>query len=232
MTLSELAFACFLYNRFTDSDKAYLLLLKKTGGCTDLCDAKHRQALLEWLNQWGCRQFARRHHGLASRSILSWHGKHGKGLFPSNKNLWELNDQELISATVAFGALSGKIASYRTKSNGSPVTVTVGPTGAAKILFAVRPRALPPWDDPIRRFFGYDASKEGYLSYLRETRTMLEKLAISCEMNGLSLAELPKELGRPNSTLPKLIDEYHWVAVTRGCSLPSSDILQRWLGWG
>ena len=66
MTLSELAFACFLYAHFTDYDDSYLSFLQVTNHHPDFVNSKHRKALLTWLNQWGCRQFAVEYHELAS----------------------------------------------------------------------------------------------------------------------------------------------------------------------
>lgn len=230
MTLSELAFACFLYSRLTDYDNSYLHFLRITDGSPDLSNREHRKALLVWLNQWGCRQFALKYHEHASAEILSWHNEYGSTLFPGDRNVWELSEPELASVGAAYESLSSRIASYRTRNRNSR-PVSVGPTGAAKILFAIRPRALLPWDDSIRKSLGYDNSQVSYLSFLRSVKSVLEELATSCQRNGFQLADLPRQLGRPNSTVPKLIDEYYWVTTTKKCSPPDSDTFQRWANW-
>lgn len=134
MTLSELAFACFLYSRLTDYDNSYLLFLQSTNGSPDLSNPEHRKALLAWLNRWGCRQFALEYHEHASGEILSWHNEYSSTLFPRDRNLWELSEPELASAGAAYESLSSRIASYRARDRNS-FAVSVGPTGAAKILF-------------------------------------------------------------------------------------------------
>lgn len=230
MTLSELAFACFLYNGGTDYDNSYRIFLEVTEGSPDLSSSEHREALLVWLNQWGCRQFALKYHEQASGEILSWHNEYSPTLLPRNRNLWEITEAELASAGAAYESLSSRIASYR-KRRGKVVPVSIGPTGAAKILFAIRPRALLPWDDSIRESLGYDDSQASYLSFLGSVKSLLEELATSCERNGFQLADLPRLLGRPHSTVPKLIDEYHLVTITKNCSPPDSDTLQRWANW-
>ena len=46
-----------------------------------------------------------------------------------------------------------------------------------------------------------------------------------------TLADLPRRLGRPQSTLPKLVDEYYWVTITRDCKPPDPHTLERWVAW-
>lgn len=230
MALSELAFACLVYGGLTNYDESYLGFLKNTGGSVDLGNSDHRKALLTWLNRWGCRHLAHSHHEHASVELLSWHNEYGSTLFPRDRNLWELSEQELTSAGAAYEALSSRIASYR-KRNGGRSPVRFGPTAAAKILFAIRPGALLPWDKAIRKSRGYDNSRASYLSFLSSAKSVLEELATSCQRNGFQLADLPRVLGRPHSTVPKLIDEYYWVTITKNCSPPDSDTFQRWASW-
>jgi len=230
MKISELAFACFLYGWMTDYDHSFLQFLQSTRNSPSLRNPKHRKALLIWLNQWGCRQFAVKHHDMASEDILTWHNEYSSHLISKDSNLWELTETEFSSVGRAYQSLSSRVASYRTiKENTFPVTV--GPTGAAKILFAIRPKAFPPWDAPIRESLGFDDSPDSYISYLKSIKSILENLAISCQKNGFQLGELPKQIGRPNSTIPKLIDEYFWVTITKNLSLPEPDTFQRWSKW-
>jgi hypothetical protein len=42
---------------------------------------------------------------------------------------------------------------------------------------------------------------------------------------------IPGMLGAPNSTLPKLLDEYHWVTITRGHRIPTCEELHQWARW-
>jgi len=230
MTLSELAFACLVYGGLSDYDESYLRFLKKTEGSVDLGNADHREALLVWLNRWGCRQFAKSWHQHASAELLSWHNEYGSTLFPRDRDLWELSEQELASVGHASGSLSRRIASYR-KRNGGSSPVEFGPTGAGKILFAIRPRALLPWDNAIRKGLRYDDSQASYLSFMRYAKSVLDELARSCQRHGFQLADLPGLLARPHSTVPKLIDEYYWVTITKNCSPPDSDMFQRWANW-
>lgn len=79
--------------------------------------------------------------------------------------------------------------------------------GAAKTLFALRPSLCAPWDDYTLSQLGFDRSAASYSSYLRHVLSQLQAAAAQA---GVSIAELPALVGRPDSTPPKLIDEYYW----------------------
>lgn len=230
MRLSELAFACFLYERFADYDKSYHNFLQKTNSSPDFNIPEHRQSLLTWLNKWGCRQFSLEYHELASEKVSFWYNKYGDSLFHKDSNLWELTESEFALVGDAYESLSNLTASKRTR-NGTTFSVSIGPTGAAKILFALRPKALPPWDEPIRKKLGYDKSRYSYIKYLKKISGILEKLEKLCQKNGFQLIDLPTKIGRPNSTVPKLIDEYYWITITNNCSLPEAETFKRWADW-
>ncbi len=103
--------------------------------------------------------------------------------------------------------------------DGRPSIVTVGATGAAKILHALRPKVLPPWDDPIRAALGLDGSRDSYLVYLADVQENVR--GIEAEAAALGITNVPMALGRPRSSLPKMIDEYYWITLTRGHAPPS-----------
>lgn len=230
MNLSDLAFACYVYGSLGDFDQSYAAFLDATGHSPDLTIAAHRDAVIEWLRSWGCRQFAIEYHDTASRELLAWHEQFGPELLGCEVKLWEVSHADFEVLAKVFNALSRLPASYR-EARGDRRPVSVGPTGAAKVLFAVRPKAVAPWDDPIRRSLGYDSSARSYVAYLRRIRSTLEDLSAECERNGLRLEDLPAALGRPQSTLPKLIDEYYWVTITKGCAPPGPELLVTWSQW-
>jgi hypothetical protein len=182
------------------------------------------------LNQWGCRQFAIKYHELASSEILSWYAQFNSTLFGQEKNLWELTEDEINSVGPAYEVLSKKRASFR-KGKENTASVSVGPTGAAKILFTIRRNALIPWDVSIRSYYRYDGSSTSYLAYLHCVKSILKELKNACNRDGFTLEQLPNRLRRIHSTVPKLIDEYHWVTITNHCSPPTQDIFQKWARW-
>lgn len=229
MKISELAVATYLYECFTGEDEGYRKFLNATQRRFDLAKPASRDALINWLNNWGCRQFALEHHALASQELLKWHKQFGRKLPPLHAKLWKLTDSQLDRCAEPFNSLASKRASVRRTKRGSS-NVKIGPTGAAKILFAIRPDIFPPWDDPIRKKAGYRGS-DGYARFLKETKQLVLDLKGQCERSNIAIENLPKILNRPLSSVPKLIDEYYWVTITKGCRLPPLERLRNWARW-
>jgi hypothetical protein len=48
---------------------------------------------------------------------------------------------------------------------------------------------------------------------------------------GVSVAVLPELVERPNSSPPKLVDEYNWVVKTKRMPPPAPEELLRWAEW-
>src|SRR3972149_10000521 len=152
MKLFQLAYACRIYGGLTLFDAGYHTLLDKTGGKLNFGDPSHVKALLVWLNSWGCRQFAVDYHNLAIESIRGWAERWESRLPGGVMTLDRLLDKEIKEAVDAYADISKCLASRRSR-DGNLYDVQVGPTGAAKILFATRPRVFSPQDDPIRAHF-------------------------------------------------------------------------------
>lgn len=231
MKLGDLAFACYIYSHISDYDKSYRRLVNETKPHLDPHSERHQMILLEWLNEWGCRQFAKEYHSLAAREIEEWYEGIGSQLFPPHKTLLSFTDNHFALAEYAYARLVNRTASYRELSDRGESRVEIGPTGAAKILFALCPDALPPWDDPIRAELGLDGSAPSYCTYLRDVRELLEDLSRACNEQGFSIDDLPEIIGRPESSLVKLIDEYFWVTISRRCPPPSDCDVMRWAKW-
>lgn len=219
-----------MYGASSGFDKSYIDFLKATGYQPDLNLSEHRKELLIWLNSWGCRQFAIEYHEQASKEILSWYNKHKTDLPVPTKNLWEMTQSEFTSVGLAYESLSKRTASIRTKKSNTS-SISIGPTGASKILFAIRPKALIPWDGKIRQHHNHGNDRESYIAYHRAVIRMLEILKQQCQNYGLQFIDLPKIFDRPYSSIPKLIDEYNWVTITNNCPAPSSETLLLWVKW-
>ena len=231
MRLAELAFACHVYAPMTDYDNSYYHFRRETHPQLDLKNNQHRIALIEWLNAWGCRQFALAYHDLASQEIHSWYRLFDACLFSPGKSLLDLTGSDLELVEQAYEKLVDRTASMRKRPRGGQTEVTIGPTGTAKILFAFRPDALIPWDEPIRHHFQLGDSAHAYVEYLHIVRKNLEELDQACEELGYRLSGLPELLNRSTSSLTKLIDEYFWVTISRGCATPDSADLLKWAAW-
>lgn len=225
--LGDLAFSSYIYCRSTKYDCRYQEFISRVGGDICLSDPSHGAALLKWLNGWGCRQFAVDQHTAASRRLLQWSAEYADHLPPPGERLDALDDKTLARVAYAYEALRPLTASVRKDG----VRMTVGPTGAAKIMFALRPRQLPPWDDPIRAVLGYKGDMDSYFQYLLSVQNTIRRLHLQLESVGLDEQAFSALIDRPDVTLPKLIDEYMWMTVTRGFEPPTKTALQHWLSW-
>jgi hypothetical protein len=139
-------------------------------------------------------------------------------------SLDRLGDDELDVLAKAYGALAELAAGFRAARR-EPIAVRFGATAAAKALYALRPEACPPWDEPIRAHHGWDGSAASYRAALGRASAELAEAAASA---GVSVAQLPALIGRPESSPPRLLDEHDWVRVTRGHEPPAPEELERW----
>jgi len=214
ITIQELAIACYLYAKFTKDDVSYRQLCDLIKGSLNLSEPEHRNALIEWLRRWGCRQFVRSYTELASQELMQWYSNYEKRLFPQDTFLWKTKSDELNEEIPQlFDSLMKLTVSFRQNGN-KESPVRVGLTGAAKILFALRPNFFAPWDDPIRR----KLRLKTYVEYLEVVKSKLFELEKECNAVGFDLAELPGRLNREVSSVPKLVDEYYWVTITKKCN--------------
>ncbi|MDI6805001.1 MAG: hypothetical protein QME58_14390, partial [Bacteroidota bacterium] len=186
--------------------------------------------IIEWLNDWGCRQFAIEHHELAKQELLNWHIEFSNQLPVPTANLWELNENDYETLRRAYDSLVNRTASQRRRGNNQTI-VRFGPTGAAKILFSLRPNTYAPWDEPIRDSLGLNGSADSYIEYLQTINALLNELRPTCEQHGFTLSELPNRLLRPHSSVPKLIDEYYWMTITQNWQPPTSETFRNWADW-
>lgn len=204
------------FGRLAGDDRSTARLRGATGGEIDLEVAAHRIALLDWLRSWGCRHLRVADTRRSSTALAAWWRAHRDRLPPPIRALTELSEAELADAAAAFGALATAPAAWRAAAPGR-VGVTFGETAAAKALHAIRPLALPPWDAPIRDALGLGASAsatpaERYGVYLEGTAAALRRLAARLHTD---VAGVPAKLGRPDSSPPRLVDEYLWMRVNR-----------------
>lgn len=119
----------------------------------------------------------------------------------------ELQEHELESLKPIIVGLFSKFAEI------------VGSTGASKALHILAPSFFVMWDNSIREHYGLKGDAESYFEFLKkmrlETCEAVESYSKDRGINDYSRAreELEKELEKP---LLKVIDEYNWLAFTRG----------------
>lgn len=221
VTLFEIAFASAIFSALDQNDKSYHQFVECTGGFPDLNFPEHRIHLLKFLRRWGCRQFENDSEGEDSEKIHSWYRDHETEIISKNKDLLELTEEDLALVSAIYDSLRTVQVSR----------MTVGHTGAAKILFAIRPHSLVPWDGAYRKKLKYKDSGSEYARHLNEVKYLVNELKIQCTKNRFSIEDLPEQLGRSYATVPKLVDEYFWVTKTRGYKLPDSSQVQFWIDW-
>jgi len=228
--LHELAFACRIYGTLTGYDSSLAKLRRTTGQNLDPRDPVDQEYLFGWQNHWGCRQFSTAHHAsVAAPSLTAWADEWLMRLPPASTTLETIDPAQIDLIGHAYGDLRARQAGTRTRRNGLISHVEYGPVGAAKTLFALRPNLCPPWDDYTQSRLGFDRSAASYARYPHHVRTQLQAVAAQA---GVAIAQLPALVSRPESTPPKLIDEYHWVTITRNFTPPTHDELAQWLSLG
>lgn len=219
MNLFELEYGCRLYGQLTTYDASLQRFRERVAPALDPWRPEHRASLFEWLNSWGCRQFALEHHATtASGSFIKWANLWLSRLPSLNVHLTDLTATEIRECAAAYDALRRATASQRTLSDGRRALVTFGPTGAAKTLFALRPNVVPPWDAPIRAALGFSGDLGSFRLYLTGVAAQLRALALEADT---PVSNLPALVARPASSPPKLIDEYNWVVITKGLVPPT-----------
>lgn len=233
MNLTELAFACYIYKRMTNYDKSYQSFLRETSPQLDLNCKDHRMSLLKWLNAWGCRQFKKKYHEHASEQIREWYQSNGAQLFAHKETLLALTASELAEVQRVYDDLFSRNISERKKKNSDEYEwVKVGPTGTAKILYALRPNALIPWDIPMRKRFNLsEGSGKDYISYLEIVKSHIQELEQECQKQGFDITDLPARLDRVSSSIVKMIDEYFWITITNDCPIPAKGENLCWESW-
>lgn len=229
----DLASASYLYESMTDY--AGSLHTFRTGigigDDLDLCKEDHRQALLEFLNAWGCRGLAVDWHWLALAELERWYPRARKRLEGFDCSLSDATARSQRDLAAAFDELSTAKVAERT-SRGRQVSVSFGPTAAAKTLFVLRPSLFPAWDAKIRDTCGYGRDGESYARYVEHVHDKIDESKQHFRQCGFALETLPQVLGREGyTTLVQLFGDYYWVTLTREVRLRGRDEVSQWLSW-
>ncbi len=206
------------YAIVTAYDGSLLRLKRRIGTVVELEKADHRSSLLTWLRQWGCRHLSLASDATSSAALLSWAQEWVPLLPDPGQLLTDLSPDNIVALAVAYGQLGETVAGERRLAAGV-ARVTFGPTAAAKTMYALRPNSCAPWDDPIRHALGMADNDAAYRAYLQLIAQALTK---SADRAGVAVVDLPSLVGRPNSSPPKLIDEYLWMRITRGVTRDAS----------
>src|SRR5215475_6932072 len=200
------------YGAVTGYDVSFRRLTRSTGDHLDLRSETHRVAVIDWLRAWGCRHLRRTDTDRTAEALKLWWVEWGEALPAQETALTDLTDPGLLVVEQAYDALRAAPAAGRSLK-GRDIDVVFGDTAAAKVMFAARPNAFLPWDDPIRLAFGWWGGGAAYVQLLRLSASALGGLA---NRLATSVSDLPEILHRPESSPPKLVDEFLWIRITKG----------------
>ena len=194
-------------------DRSLTKLHALSGPQVDLARLDAPEAVLDWLRSWGCRHLRRADTRRSAEALRSW-WEHSRSEIPTaGVPLTDLDLDDIAGLSRAYEALARLPAAGRTTARGE-VDVRFGDTAAAKTLFAIRPEAVPPWDEPIRVAFGLRVvDAERFARFLQAVQEAVGGLATRFSV---AVSDLPSALGRPTSSAVKIIDEYLWIRITRG----------------
>ena len=211
-TLASLARVLPKYGKFT-FDRTLEAARKDIGGHPDLADPEQAKRLRMWLNQWLCRiGYPGTGNDVFVDSLSIWWDSAKDTLPPENKRLAVLADAELQAASSAYGDLYIRSAAISKTGR----IRRVGPTAAAKLLYFVRPCAVTAWDMAISIRTGGGRDQAAFLRHLTICRGWAASLEAEGREPGLTPTQIGPYLGRPASSVAKLIDEWLYATITGG----------------
>jgi hypothetical protein len=183
------------------------------GSQPDPANPEHAKRLRIWLNQWLCRiGYPGLGDDLFADSLATWWRAFKDTLPPQSHGLAQLTDFQLRTVSDAYAGLYVRQAAIGRTGR----IRRVGPTGAAKLLYFIRPAAVTAWDNAIslRTAGGRDGA--AFLKHLTTCRAWATSLETEGRQLGLQPSEIGPYLNRPASSVAKLIDEWLYATVTGG----------------
>jgi hypothetical protein len=190
------------------------------GDQPDLADPAQAARLHRWLNQWGCRigYPGPGQPDVFVNSLAAWWPT-SKDLLPHpRQRLAQLTDAQLDSARQAYAGVYLCPAAVSTAGRAR----AFGPTAAAKLLYFIRPLAITPWDNAISLRTGGGRDDAAFLRHLTACRGWAQDLEAEARGLGLAPDEIGAYLGRPASSVARLIDEWLYTTITAGLRADAS----------
>ena len=207
LSAARLATAVGLFGRDTTAQDTWDAFRGATVPGANPARADHRAALLRWLNAAGCRiRYPRDGEpDLFDAGISAWWEQHGQLLPDVEVSITELTDDQIA-----------KIGSCFTELRAAPVALAsrprpLGPTAASKLLHALRPRAIMPWDAAIAKALHGRTDGSAFTAHQLLGRAWGRDVLAE---TGTDESGLAKELGAPGRPLAKMLDDYCYLAFT------------------
>lgn len=212
--LADLRGTAAVFNGFTNADASWLRLVADTAPGPDPGRAGHRVLLHRWLNSWGCRiRYPQPGEPAPFEESLGAWWQACQTALPET-SLARLAGAEIDAAAESYASLA------RVRVSAGGAARTLGPTAAAKLLYALRPAAIMPWDAAIaiRMYGARDGAAFG--RHLRLGRSWAR--AVIAE-TGADETTLPGLIGRPGISLAKILDEHLYVTITLAARASGAD---------
>jgi hypothetical protein len=208
-SLDEVRSTLLAHREMSVADTSYAALLAATTPRLDPGIAAHRLALHRWLNAWGCRiRYARpQEPDRFDAAIASWWDRRSQALAMVGEPLARLTDAHIRFLADAFDDLSTSPVAVDARGHDR----TMGPTAAAKCLYALRPRSVMPWDLRIAQRLHGGRDRDAFTRHLELGRRWAKQIL---QTSGLDEEDLAAELHRPGSSLAKVLDEYCYIRYT------------------
>jgi hypothetical protein len=118
--------------------------------------------------------------------------------------LARLSDARIQSLADAFDDLRATVVAPRR---------TLGATAAAKTLYVLLPRTVMPWDEAIAARLHGGRDRDAFAAHLALGRRWAGALL---DKSGLAERALAASLGRPGSSLARILDEHCYIRFTLG----------------
>lgn len=181
-------------------------------GC-DPANPEHARVLRVWLNKWLCRIRVPSPTEVDPfvEELADWWRAAESALPTIDRTLAHLANADIDRIGRAYGSLEGRTAAV--KRDGS--RRSFAPTATAKILYFVRPLAVTAWDDKISRHVG-GRGAPAFTEHLLVCRSWAQAIVTEAAGRGIAEPDIGPSLGRPLSSVAKLVDEWLYTTITGG----------------
>lgn len=156
----------------------------------------------------------------STKSLQSWYTQNRRTLSTRPENIVDYQGDWANTVAKVFDSLAQAWATPKKR---------IGPTPTSKLLYLLKPMALPPWDEPIRKAFGLNGSGSSYAVFLESCRDISKSIQGQCTQMNVTLDEITR-YGRARSIgMAKAIDEYYWTRITMKLDPPTIMEFDTWI---
>jgi len=167
--------------------------------------------VIGFLNLWKCRIKGDDQIALKLREVL----------VQSQQSLNDLKSLSIFDFNNSSATQNDEIQDIYSRIDKIP---HFGPTAIAKTLHILQPSLFVMWDNPILSHYHVDAKAKGYIVFLSKMNKMVQELMVdfkSKHSTDTLEAFLCQKLDCTlRKTMAKFLDEYNWITITKGLSVP------------